>query len=80
MGIRQDLDDLDRICREKCEYCEGASPLVIGEYPYLNDRGIAIRHPNYLNAYGFDVHGGGSNGIEVKINYCPMCGRMLDNA
>lgn len=55
-----------------CEYCEGAKPLVIGE---TDDKGIALKHPNVLNAYGYDVHGYGSNGLSVKIKFCPMCGR-----
>lgn len=57
-----------------CEYCEGAKALVIGE---TNDKGIAISFPNRLVAYGYDVHGFSSNGLEVHINYCPMCGRKL---
>lgn len=57
-----------------CEYCEKAVPLIIGK---TNDKGIAIQFPNRLNAYGYDVHGGDSNGLIVKINYCPMCGRKL---
>lgn len=56
-----------------CEYCEGAKPLVIGE---TNDRGIAISSGKLI-AYGYDVHGYGSNGLSVKIKYCPMCGRKL---
>lgn len=62
-----------------CKYCEKAKPLIIGK---TNDKGIAIQFPNNLNAYGYDVHGSGSNGLNVKINYCPMCGRKLeiDNA
>lgn len=58
-----------------CKYCEKAVPLIIGK---TNDKGIAIQFPNRLNAYGYDVHGGGSNGLTVKINYCPMCGRKLE--
>lgn len=58
-----------------CEYCEKAIPLIIGK---TNDRGIAILFPNRLNAYGYDIHGAGSNGLTVKINYCPMCGRKLE--
>ena len=42
-----------------------------------DDFGIAIQYPAYLLAYGYDVHGGGSNGLGVKINYCPMCGKYL---
>lgn len=58
-----------------CDYCEGAKPLILGK---TNDYGIVILHPNRLNAYGYDVHGPKSNGLIVKINYCPMCGRRLD--
>lgn len=57
-----------------CDYCMGAKPLVIGG---TNDRGIAIQYPNKMMAYGYDVHGSGSNGLSVKINYCPMCSREL---
>mgnify|MGYP004658390741 FL=1 len=57
-----------------CDYCMGAKPLVIGD---TNDRGIAIQYPDKLMAYGYDVHGFGSNGLSVKIKYCPMCGREL---
>lgn len=56
-----------------CEYCEGAKPLVVGE---SNDKGIAISS-NRLRAYGYDVHGHGSNGLSVTIKFCPMCGRKL---
>ena len=62
--------------REKgCEYCCGAVPLALGK---TNDYGIAIQYPNKLNAYGYDVHGTGSNGITARINFCPMCGRKLE--
>lgn len=57
--------------RGKCEFCELGKPLVIGK---TNDQGIAIHYPNILNAYGYDIHGFSSNGINVKINYCPICG------
>lgn len=56
-----------------CEYCEGAKPLVVGE---ANDKGIVISS-NKLRAYGYDVHGTESNGLSVKIKYCPMCSRKL---
>lgn len=58
-----------------CEYCQEAKPLAIGQ---TDDCGIAIQYPNTLNAYGYDVHGSGSNGLNVKINFCPMCGRKLN--
>ena len=58
-----------------CKYCQEAKPLAIGQ---TDDRGIAIRYPNTLNAYGYDVHGSCSNGLNVKINFCPMCGRKVN--
>lgn len=58
-----------------CPYCELGRPLQTGK---TNDIGIAIKYPAYLSAYGYDVHGGGSNGIQVKIYHCPMCGRYLE--
>ena len=57
-----------------CKYCEDAVPLVIGE---TNDYGICIGNDNVLYAYGYDVHGSGSNGLSVKIKYCPICAREL---
>ena len=59
-----------------CNYCEKAEPLIIGK---TNDYGIAIQHPNKLIAYGYDIHGSNSNGLIVNINYCPMCGRQLND-
>lgn len=60
----------------KCPYCECGAALTTGD---TNDKGIAIKYPNTLIAYGYDVHGSGSNGLTVKINNCPMCGRKLQN-
>lgn len=61
-----------------CPYCDGASPLVLG---HTSDRGIAITQMtgggHSLIAYGYDVHGSGSNGLTAEINYCPMCGKRL---
>lgn len=57
-----------------CDYCMGSKPLVLGK---SNDYGITVKYPNLLLAYGYDVHGAGSNGLSVKINYCPMCGKEL---
>lgn len=57
-----------------CEYCDGGKPLVIGK---TNDQGIAIQYPNRLIAYGYDIHGYGSNGLVARINYCPICGKKL---
>ncbi len=59
-----------------CEYCQGAKALVLGK---TDDYGIAIQYPNRLIAYGYDVHGSGSNGLTVKIKYCPMCGKKLSD-
>lgn len=58
-----------------CKYCEGGVALATGK---TNDYGIAIHHPNTLIAYGYNVHGTGSNGIVVTINYCPICGRKFE--
>lgn len=58
----------------ECKHCDKGIPLKIGE---VNDCGIAIQYPNYLKAYGYDVHGTGSNGILIKIKFCPMCGKKL---
>lgn len=57
-----------------CDFCEKGVPLVTGK---TNDYGIAFQFPNKLIAYGYDVHGGGSNGLIAKINFCPMCQRKL---
>lgn len=57
-----------------CEYCENGKALVVGK---TNDKGIAIKYPRKLIAYGYDVHGMGNNGLSVNINYCPICGRKL---
>ena len=58
----------------KCTYCQEGYALVEGK---TNDTGIAIQYPNRLIAYGYDIHGPGSNGLSVRIDYCPMCGRKL---
>ena len=60
---------------KRCEYCTQAKPLVIGN---SDDKGISLIYPNILSAYGYDIHGSTSNGLCVKINYCPMCGRELE--
>lgn len=60
---------------EECPYCDAGKPLVSDN---INDRGIAIQHKGKLLAYGYDVHGYGSNGLQVSINYCPMCGKKLN--
>ncbi len=57
-----------------CDFCERGKPLAIGN---TNDYGIAIQYPNKIIAFGYDVHGSGSNGLVSKINYCPICGRKL---
>lgn len=57
-----------------CDYCDGAKPLVIGD---TNDKGIAVHNTGKLVAYGYNIHGGGSNGLTVQICFCPMCGKRL---
>ena len=57
-----------------CEFCDKGKALVIGK---TDDVGIAIKYPRRLIAYGYDIHGMGKNGIDVKINFCPICGRDL---
>lgn len=69
MKVRQNKVKEMRI-EMKCKFCELGKPLVIGK---TDDQGIAIHYPNFLNAYGYNIHGFGSNGISVKINFCPMC-------
>lgn len=59
---------------KKCPYCDVGIPLVIGD---TNDKGICIKYPNLIHAYGYDVHGSGSNGLNAVIHYCPMCGKKL---
>lgn len=58
----------------KCKYCDKGVPLIIGK---TNDYGMAIQYPRKLIAYGYDIHGYDSNGLVVKINYCPICGKKL---
>lgn len=61
-----------------CKYCDRAEALVIGE---TDDYGIAIKgigKHTYIHAYGYDVHGSGSNGLSAKINFCPMCGKRFE--
>lgn len=67
-------EEAEKLYNAKCEYCEGGKALVIGK---TNDQGIAIQYPNRLNAYGYDIHGSGSNGLVTKINFCSMCGKKL---
>jgi len=74
-GVRKiKLESNEVIDKLECIYCDGGVALTTGK---TNDSGIGIRYPGILNAYGYDVHGFGNNGIEVKIDYCPMCGRSL---
>lgn len=63
----------------RCEYCEKGKSLVVGKYddPDNDDYGIAVVYPRRLLAYGYSVHGSGSNSITAYINYCPMCGKQL---
>ena len=46
-----------------CEFCERGKPLAIGK---TNDYGLAIQYPNKIIAFGYDVHGAGSNGLVKK--------------
>lgn len=46
-----------------CKFCERGKPLIIGK---TNDYGIAIQYPNKIIAFGYDVHGVGSNGLVKK--------------
>lgn len=77
-AIGKDFSDYkeEEMNKEYCEFCVGGKALVIGK---TNDVGIAIQYPNRLIAYGYDIHGSGSNSIATKIKYCPMCGRRLMN-
>lgn len=66
---------------KKCDYCQQGKPLVIGK---TSDYGISIKCISYVGynliAYGYDVHGTSTNGLTTKINYCPICGRNLNQA
>ena len=78
-AIGKDFSDYkeEEMNKEYCEFCFGGKALVIDK---RNDVGIAIRYPNQLIAYGYDIYGLyglDSNSITIKINYCPMCGRRL---
>ena len=63
---------------KKCDFCDLGRALVNGK---TNDYGISINYLSHIGyhlvAYGYDVHGADSNGLAVKINYCPICGRKL---
>lgn len=63
-----------------CEYCECGVPLVTGKTDDIGVAIILIHKRSFLNAYGYDIHGPGSNGILCRINFCPMCGRKLMEA
>lgn len=58
-----------------CKYCENAVPLMTGK---TNDTGVVVKYPNGLMAYGYDIHGMSNNAIIININYCPMCGKKLE--
>ena len=64
-----------------CDFCERGVPLVTPKD--TNDRGIAIAHMGqkrsymWLYAYGYDVHGTGSNGLGCEIYFCPICGKSF---
>lgn len=66
----------EKVSSKMCEYCERAKPLVTDK---SGDKGISLMYPNTLSAYGYDINGANSNGICTKINYCPMCGRELED-
>ena len=65
--------------KTKCKYCDLGFEIVRGkpDDPDNDDYGIAILRPDTLCAYGYDVHGSGSNAICVTIKFCPMCGKKL---
>lgn len=52
-----------------CEFCEKGKPLTIGK---TNDYGLAIQYPNKIIAFGYDVHGAGSN-VLVKKSIIALC-------
>lgn len=59
----------------KCRYCDLGFPLVVEDD---GNKGIALHYKgNRMVAYGYDIHGAGSDGLSVRINYCPMCGKDL---
>ena len=51
-----------------CEYCEGEKPLI-GDF----SDGALIENGNILVAYGEC-----SDCAKGRINYCPICGRELN--
>ena len=61
---------------KECKYCEGGVALVDGEY-----LGLAIYCSSHgdQNAYirGYDKQGW-DVGEPFKINYCPICGKELE--
>lgn len=74
--VEQKISESDS---QPCPYCDGAEPLVIGK---TNDVGITIKQETepvgpVIIAYGYDIHGSSSNGLQSKINYCPICGKSL---
>lgn len=74
LSIRKTKTKQEGDTMDTCDYCDGAKPLVIGD---TNDKGIAVHNTGKLVAYGYDVHGGGSNGLAVRICFCPMCGKRF---
>lgn len=64
---------------KKCDYCHKGKALVIGK---TSDYGISINYISHVGynlvAYGYDVHGTNTNGLMTNINYCPICGRNLN--
>ena len=53
-----------------CEYCEGEKPLI-GDF----SDGALIENGNILVAYGEC-----SDCAKGRINYCPICGRELNQS
>lgn len=54
-----------------CKYCEKNISIKVKE-----PLGIGIHYPNRLIVRGVDKNGWDTS-IDIKINYCPMCGRKL---
>ncbi len=58
--------------KEPCEYCDGEKDLL----KKYNGFTVSI-YKNELELY-FE-HNEGDASDDVKINYCPMCGRKLED-
>lgn len=72
------IEDVTPTIQCPCPTCDLVQPLVIGK---TDDQGIALNNLSgsgwNIHAYGYDVHGSGSNGLLAPINFCPTCGRIL---